>query len=62
MPTWLQVTSRLNPLTYQVDALRGLMLIGGTTTYSLGLDIVILLVTATGLTLLCARLYPRIVM
>ncbi|WP_316435880.1 ABC transporter permease [Leptolyngbya sp. NK1-12] len=62
MPVWLQLASRLNPLTYQVDALRNLMLIGGTTTYGLGLDIVILLVTATGLTLLCARLYPRIVM
>ncbi|WP_263975171.1 ABC transporter permease [Leptolyngbya sp. 7M] len=62
MPTCLQLASRLNPLTYQVDALRSLMLIDGTTTYGLGLDIVILLITATGLTLLCARLYPRIVM
>jgi ABC-2 type transport system permease protein len=26
MPTWLQVLSRINPLSYQVDALRGLLL------------------------------------
>jgi ABC-2 type transport system permease protein len=26
MPEWLQVLSRLNPLSYEVDALRGLLL------------------------------------
>ena len=28
MPAWMQVVARVNPLTYQVDALRGLMLAG----------------------------------
>jgi ABC-2 type transport system permease protein len=32
MPTWLQVISRINPLTYEVDALRALMLVHGTST------------------------------
>jgi ABC-2 type transport system permease protein len=29
MPGWLQAISRGNPLTYEVDALRSLMVIGG---------------------------------
>ena len=29
MPGWLQVVSRINPLSYEVDALRTLMLVGG---------------------------------
>src|SRR5208282_718556 len=29
MPSWLRVVSRVNPLTYQVDALRALMIVGG---------------------------------
>lgn len=62
MPTWLQVLSHLNPLTYQVDALRGLMLIGGTSTYSFALNVSVLLFTTALLTWICARLYPRLAM
>ncbi len=29
MPPWLRVAARINPLTYVVDALRGLMVQGG---------------------------------
>ncbi|MET9482018.1 ABC transporter permease [Streptomyces sp. NPDC006638] len=36
MPGWLQVISRINPLSYQVDALRGLLL--GTSSHHLLLD------------------------
>lgn len=61
MPPWLQVLSHINPLTYQVDALRGLMLVHGTSTYSLGLNLAVLLLTTLLLTLICARLYPRVV-
>ena len=43
MPTWLRVLSRVNPLSYEVDALRGLM-IG--TSASLGLDFAVLIGTA----------------
>jgi ABC-2 type transport system permease protein len=60
MPNWLQVLSHLNPLTYQVDALRGLMLADGTSTYRFGLNCPVLMGTATVLTIICARLYPRL--
>lgn len=62
MPSWLQILSRLNPLTYQVDALRGLMLVDGTSTYNFAIDFVVLLFSVTILTVICARLYPRIAM
>lgn len=62
MPSWLQILSRLNPLTYQVDALRGLMLVNGTSTYHFAIDFVVLLFSVTILTVICARLYPRIAM
>lgn len=61
MPTWLQVLSRFNPLSYQVDALRALMLAGGTSLYGLWLDLAILLALAVALVLAGARLYPRVV-
>jgi len=41
LPTWLKVFTRLNPVTYGVDAIRGLML--GTYTFSLLTDFVVLL-------------------
>jgi ABC-2 type transport system permease protein len=61
MPVWLQVISRINPLTYEVDALRTLMLAGGSSTYGLGLDLAVLLAAAALLILIAARLYPRVV-
>lgn len=62
MPKWLQVLSLVNPLTYQVDALRGTMLAHGLSIYGFGLDCAILLLTLIGLTFICGRLYPRVVM
>jgi ABC-2 type transport system permease protein len=61
MPGWLQLISRINPLTYEVDALRTLMLAGGVSVYGLGLDFGILLAATAGLVFLGARLYPRVV-
>ncbi len=61
MPGWLQIVSHANPLTYEVDALRALMLAHGTSSFGLGLDFSILLAaTAIALTV-GARLYPRVV-
>jgi ABC-2 type transport system permease protein len=60
MPGWLQVIAHSNPLSYEVDALRTLMLAGGTSITGLWLDFVILLVTAIVLVLIGARLYPRV--
>jgi ABC-2 type transport system permease protein len=62
MPKWLQFVSLVNPLTYQVDALRGTMLTNGSSFYGFGLDCGILLLTLIGLTIICGRLYPRVVM
>jgi ABC-2 type transport system permease protein len=57
MPGWLQVISKINPLTYEVEALRGL-LIGTETT--LWLDVVVLF-GATILAITCASLLlPRL--
>ena len=57
MPGWLQVISRINPLSYEVEALRGL-LIGTATT--LWLDVVVL-VGATVVAITCAALLlPRL--
>jgi ABC-2 type transport system permease protein len=62
MPKWLQVISHINPLTYEVDALRGLMLVKGTSIYGFGLDVTVLLLAVTVLAIVSGRLYPRIVM
>jgi len=61
MPGWLQVISHINPLTYEVDALRALMIVGGASAYGIGLDLGILLAATTLLVILAARLYPRVV-
>ena len=61
MPGWLQVISRVNPLTYEVDALRGLMLAGGQMAYSFGLDLLVLTVSTTILIVIASMLYPQVV-
>ncbi|HEX8991110.1 MAG TPA: ABC transporter permease [Anaerolineales bacterium] len=61
MPGWLQVISRLNPLTYEVDALRALMLHDGVSTYGVGLDLGVLILTAAILVYIASRAYPRVV-
>ncbi|HEY5630049.1 MAG TPA: ABC transporter permease [Candidatus Limnocylindrales bacterium] len=60
MPGWLQVFAHLNPLTYQVDALRALMIDGGPSTYPIALDIAVLAGTVTVLVAIASRLYPRL--
>jgi ABC-2 type transport system permease protein len=42
MPGWLKVVSLANPLTYEVDALRSLMLTGGTSAYGIATDCAVL--------------------
>ena len=61
MPGWLKVVAQVNPLTYQVDALRALMIEGGTSHFGLGLDIAVLTGTVTLLTTVCTRLYANLV-
>jgi ABC-2 type transport system permease protein len=61
MPTWLQVVSKVNPLSYEVDALRALMLCGGTSTFGLGLDFAVMLGWTILLVLIGGKLYPNVV-
>ncbi|MEA5574765.1 ABC transporter permease [Calothrix sp. UHCC 0171] len=62
MPGWLKLISHINPLTYQVDALRGKMLLNGISLYGFSVDCTILLLTLIGLTYICGKLYPRVAM
>jgi ABC-2 type transport system permease protein len=59
MPAWLNTISHLNPLTYQVDALRAMMLVHGTTQYGIGVDFAVLLGCAAVLVAIAARMYAR---
>ena len=61
MPGWLQVVSKGNPLTYEVDALRALMLAGGESKIGLGMDFAVLLGWTILLVVLGGRLYANVV-
>lgn len=60
MPPWLQFVSHINPLTYEVDALRGVMLLNGTSIYGYGFDTVVLVLVLIALTFIGGRLYRQI--
>jgi ABC-2 type transport system permease protein len=61
MPHWMQTIASFNPLTYEVDALRALMLQDGTSVYGLASDAGVLVGTSAVLIMIAARLYPRMV-
>jgi ABC-2 type transport system permease protein len=60
MPEWLQVLATINPLTYMVDALRQLMVEGGTGVNPIGVDIAVLAGVGVVLLGIAARIYPRL--
>jgi ABC-2 type transport system permease protein len=60
MPAWLQRIAALNPLTYQVDALRTLMLPGFRTEFGLAADFAVQVGVFVALIAIAARLYPTI--
>lgn len=62
MPDWLRVISRVNPLSYEVDALRALMIKDGTSHFGLGIDFCVLIAVTFILIIIGARLYPRVVL
>ncbi len=62
MPTWLRIVARVNPLTYEVDALRSLMLKNYTATYGLLVDFGALLIAAAIMVYIGSKLYPKVVM
>jgi ABC-2 type transport system permease protein len=59
MPAWLKVASHINPLTYEVDALRSLMLVGIKSDFGLPLDSLILVISSLILIVVGAKLYQR---
>jgi ABC-2 type transport system permease protein len=59
MPNWLRIISHINPLTYEVDALRALMLTEVTSEYGLLLDFGVLLALAIMLVVIASRMYAR---
>jgi len=59
MPDWLQTVARVNPLTYQVDALRALMIRGGESTMGLGVDLLVEVSVLVALITLAAWMYPK---
>jgi ABC-2 type transport system permease protein len=60
MPSWLKAVAWCNPLTYEVDALRALMLADGVSDFGLTVDFLVLIGTTGVLTLVGAWLYPRL--
>jgi ABC-2 type transport system permease protein len=60
MPGWLRVIARGNPLTYLVDALRALMVVGGQSAFRLGTDLAVQVVTLAILVVIAGRLYPSV--
>jgi ABC-2 type transport system permease protein len=61
MPVWLQDISRVNPLSFEVDGIRTLMLAGETSSFGLGVDFLVLLAITAILVAVAGRLYPRLV-
>ncbi len=61
MPDWLKWIAHANPLTYEVDGLRALMLDGGGSSLGLGLDFAVLTLTLAVLVAWAGKMYPRIV-
>jgi ABC-2 type transport system permease protein len=61
MPPWLHTVARVNPLSYEVDALRALMIVGGTSTFGLVTDYALLTGTTALLVVVASYVYPRVV-
>ncbi len=61
MPAWLLALAHINPLSYEVDALRALMLAGGTSVLGLGLDFAVLFAAVAIVIVIEAKLYPRVI-
>ncbi|MGH2407906.1 MAG: ABC transporter permease [Candidatus Limnocylindrales bacterium] len=60
MPDWLRAVAMLNPLTYMVDALRSLMIVGGVSEHGFATDLALLVLAFAILMAIAARIYPRL--
>jgi ABC-2 type transport system permease protein len=61
MPGWLKALAHINPLTYEVDALRTFMINGGQSVYGIGFDFGALIISMVILTAVATRIYPNVV-
>jgi len=59
MPHWLKAVSSFNPLTYEVDGLRAVMLTGGQSSYGLAVDFLALAAACALMVTIATRMYPR---
>ncbi len=60
MPGWIRFISILNPLTYQVDALRSFMIMGETSSFGLLTDFGVSLAAFFILVAIAIPIYPKI--
>ncbi len=60
MPSWLRVIAQLNPLTYLIDALRGLMINGGEAVHGYLVDFSVMLGVFFALLFIAVKLYPKL--
>jgi ABC-2 type transport system permease protein len=62
MPPWLRIIAHANPLTYQIDALRELLLPahGALPHLGIGVDFAVLALALAAMVSIAARLYPQI--
>lgn len=60
MPAWLRFIANVNPLTYLVDALRGLMIVNGESNHGVMFDAGVLVFIFLLLLAIATRLYPRL--
>ena len=59
MPTWLQVVANINPLSYMVDGLRGLLVTGNLS--QLPFDLGVLILVTLFISILSSYMYPKVV-
>ena len=60
MPQWLRIIAQINPLTYLIDALRGLMISGGEVVHGYLVDFAVMLAVFLVLLCIAVRLYPKL--
>ncbi len=60
MPDWLRAIAQINPLTYLIDALRGLMISGGESVHGYAVDFAVMLAVFGLLLLVAVKLYPTL--
>ena len=59
MPGWLKTVASANPLTYEVDGLRAMMLEGGASNFGIATDLTVLVLISTVFTVIATLMYPR---